>query len=303
MTPAERSLVAELFDRLAQIEAAPRDPEAEAGIKDGLRQAPNALYALVQTVLVQDEALKRADAHIRELEAELGPANEPPRQGGFLDNMRGTLFGKRDEPHAGSVPSVPPVRPGDTPTGVWGRGGDPPGSPWNRPAGGPGGNPPGSPWSQPAGGPGSNPPGGPAGYQAGGPPMGAEPMRPGGSFLGTMAASAAGMIGGSLLLGGISSMMGRRQGSASAFDQGSAGGHAASSPGSNSGDGKIAHDAGLDDIGHSPAAAGGGGDSGSDRGVGLFDSASDDAANEQDLDDDMGEGGFDDGGGGGDDGP
>ena len=88
MTPAERQLVTELFDRLATLEDAPRDPEAERLIKDGLRQAPNAIYALVQTTLVQDEALKRADARIRELEAEFGIQPEPPRQGGFLDNMR-----------------------------------------------------------------------------------------------------------------------------------------------------------------------------------------------------------------------
>ena len=72
MTPEERNLIGELFDRLATLEDAARDPEAERAIKDGLRQAPNAAYALVQTVLVQDEALKRADARIRALEAELG---------------------------------------------------------------------------------------------------------------------------------------------------------------------------------------------------------------------------------------
>ena len=74
MTPEERDLVTELFDRLAALEDAPRDSEAERLIKDGLRQAPNAPYALVQTVLVQDEALKRADARIRELEQAGGAA-------------------------------------------------------------------------------------------------------------------------------------------------------------------------------------------------------------------------------------
>ena len=55
----------ELFDRLATLENAPRDPEAERVIADGLRSAPHAPYALVQTALVQDEALKRADAYDR----------------------------------------------------------------------------------------------------------------------------------------------------------------------------------------------------------------------------------------------
>jgi hypothetical protein len=42
MTPEERNLVTELFDRLATLEDAQRDPEAERLVKDGLRQAPNA---------------------------------------------------------------------------------------------------------------------------------------------------------------------------------------------------------------------------------------------------------------------
>jgi uncharacterized protein len=47
------------FDRLAQVESNPRDASAERLIADGLRQAPHAIYALVQTAFVQDEALKR----------------------------------------------------------------------------------------------------------------------------------------------------------------------------------------------------------------------------------------------------
>src|SRR6201995_4882966 len=104
MTPQERQLVDDLFDRLAQGETAPRDPDATAAMQEGLRKAPNALYALVQTVLVQDEALKRANARIQELEQ--AHAGEPQQQsGGFLDSMRDTIFGKEQR---GSVPNVPP---------------------------------------------------------------------------------------------------------------------------------------------------------------------------------------------------
>src|SRR5215813_3805538 len=98
MTPEERNLVTDLFDRLAALEDAPRDREAERLIQDGLRQAPNATYALVQTVLLQDEALKRADARIKELEAQSGNGAEAPQPGGFLDSMRDSLFGRRDPP-------------------------------------------------------------------------------------------------------------------------------------------------------------------------------------------------------------
>ena len=41
-------------------------------IADGLRRAPQATYALVQTALAQDEALKRANARIEELQAQFG---------------------------------------------------------------------------------------------------------------------------------------------------------------------------------------------------------------------------------------
>ena len=111
MTPAERQLVSELFDRLATLEDAPRDPDAERAIRDGLAQAPNAVYALVQTTLVQDEALKGANARIEELEAELARSNPPQRQGGFLGNMRDSIWGRQEQPRG----SVPNVRPGDAP--------------------------------------------------------------------------------------------------------------------------------------------------------------------------------------------
>ena len=116
MTPQERQLVENLFDRLAQLENAPRDGEAVRAIVDGLRHAPNAVYPLVQTVLVQDEALKRADARIREL---TGEDVGVPASGGFLDSMRQALTGRSA---ATSVPSVrPPVSAGPDPR--WNSGG------------------------------------------------------------------------------------------------------------------------------------------------------------------------------------
>ena len=127
MTPQERQLIAELFDRLATLENAPRDPDAEAMIREGFRRAPNAAYALVQTVLVQDEALKAANNRIQEYEQQFG-APQPRREPrGFLDSMRDSLFG-RDEPR-GSVPRVPQggaYAPSGAPMGAPpGYGGDP----------------------------------------------------------------------------------------------------------------------------------------------------------------------------------
>jgi hypothetical protein len=252
MTPEERNLVIELFDRLATLEDAQRDPEAERLIRDGLRQAPNALYALVQTVLVQDEALKRADARIRELES-ASAAEAAPRDQSFLGGVRDSVFGKREG--RGSVPSV---RPGEAA----------PTSPaWHTA-------------TQPM----------PAG------PVGAPPG-PGGSFLGTAAAAAAGVIGGSLLLSGIRSMMGYQQGAHAAFDPASS--TSGASPwGGGAAGGELSRQAGLDDVGRTSSS---GGDTGS-RDYGLLDdSRNEDMQDDQDandLDDDFG---FDDGGDGGND--
>jgi hypothetical protein len=276
MTPAERQLVAELFDRLAALEDAQRDSEAERAIRDGLRQAPNAVYALVQTALVQDEALRRANARIQELEAELGMGNAPQRQGGFLDTMRDGIFGRREE-QRGSVPSV---RPGGAPMGApSGYGSGPFGA-----SSGPGGQ------MQP-------------------PP---EPGR-GGSFLGTAAAAAAGMIGGSLLLDSIRGMTGGRSGGLT--NPAAAAGQEAGSPWGNAAGGggdDLGRQLGRDDIGRSgsgnpdPFS-----DQGQNQGQGLLGNAGAENAGHEDAGHDGSfghaaddgfdlDGGFDGGDGGGD---
>src|SRR2546430_3528280 len=114
MTPQEQQLVADLFDRLASLEGQRRDPDAERLIREGLGRAPNSVYALVQSVLVQDEALKRAAARIEELEhAAAGGAEHAQGSGGFLDNLRNVVMGQP----RGSVPSVRPGGQGSS--GVW----------------------------------------------------------------------------------------------------------------------------------------------------------------------------------------
>lgn len=220
MTPQERQMIDELFDRLARLESAPRDPDAAGAIAQGLRQAPNAAYALVQTVLVQDEALKRANSRIQELEA--AGAGEQPAAGGFLDSMRETIFGQTQP--RGSVPNVPP--PSSRP--VWNSGqvmqqAQSPGH-YDQ-----------APYGQPYGAPQS-------------------PLGGGGSFLGTAAAAAAGMVGGSLLLGGIRSMMGGGShhgfGDAAGLDRG-----AGQTPLSDQSGSALSRDAGINDIGSSAGRA------------------------------------------------
>ena len=248
MTPQERQLMVQLFDRLATLENSPRDPDAEAMIREGFRRAPNAAYALVQTVLIQDEALKAANAHIQELERQSGvpqQQEEPPR--GFLDSMRSSIFGS-DAPR-GSVPRVPQA-----------------GAPTGRP----------DPWGQQQGYQGQGGQGqgyqGQGQYPGQGAPMQAPPQQGGGSsFLGTAAAVAAGAIGGSLLMGGIRSALGGHQTAGGPFSgamdslSGRSGGDRA--PGSgNAASSDLSRDAGLNDI----SGRSGSGDSGGSQRAGLF---------------------------------
>ena len=80
MQPEERDLIAGLFGRLNSFEAQPRDPEADRLIALSIASQPGASYLLVQTVLVQEQALKGAQARISELEAKVAAAPAP----GFL---------------------------------------------------------------------------------------------------------------------------------------------------------------------------------------------------------------------------
>jgi hypothetical protein len=82
MQSQERDLIAGLFGRLQQFESQPRDPEAEALIRDFVARQPASPYLLVQTVLVQEQALKAAQERIAELEAKAGGA--APAGSGFL---------------------------------------------------------------------------------------------------------------------------------------------------------------------------------------------------------------------------
>jgi hypothetical protein len=223
MTPQERQLIDDLFDRLSKVESSPRDPDALAAISQGLRRAPNAVYSLVQTVLLQDEALKRANSRIQELEAQ--GAGEQQQSGGFLDSMRETILGQGQG--RGSVPNVRPPELPNRPT-------------WNT-----------GQVMQQAQAPGQYGQGqAPYGQQPYGAPQ--APMGGGGgSFLGTAAAAAAGMVGGSLLLGSIRSMMGGGGHQSFGDTAGHGGGIEDRRPWGDQSGGDLARDAGVNDIGSS----------------------------------------------------
>ncbi len=247
MTPQERQLVDDLFDRLAKLETAPRDPDAIAAISQGLRRAPNAVYALVQTTLLQDEALKRAHARIQELE---GGEAEQQQSGGFLDSMRDAIFGPNQS--RGSVPNVRPPEVGGRPA-------------WNT----------GQVLQQGQG---------PGQYNQGqyGQPYGA-PQAPvgggGGSFLGTAAAAAAGVVGGGLLMSSIRSMMGGGHQSGFGDSAGLGGGGSRTPWSGDQSSSDLARDAGINDIG-----SGGGHRADDSSRAGFFDQASNDSDDHDDMD-------------------
>ena len=90
MTPQERQVLADLFERIRSAAAAPRDAEAEAFIAEAVRAQPYAPYLLAQTALVQQHALDAAAQRIQELEAK---AAQPAQESGFLGNLGRSLFG------------------------------------------------------------------------------------------------------------------------------------------------------------------------------------------------------------------
>ena len=99
MTPEERQMLADLFERVRGAAANPRDPQAEAFINDAVRAVPFAPYVLAQTVLVQQHALEGAAQRIAELEAQAKSAAQQPAQDtSFLGSIGRTIFGGPSAP-------------------------------------------------------------------------------------------------------------------------------------------------------------------------------------------------------------
>jgi hypothetical protein len=112
MTPEERRLIDGLFDRMRGFGSPEIDREAETLINQSMRMTPNAAYMLVQSVLVQEQALEAANVRVRDLEERVRALEEdssrpPTSSGSFL----GGLFGagrpaSAPEPKPSSVPQV-----------------------------------------------------------------------------------------------------------------------------------------------------------------------------------------------------
>ena len=177
MTPEERQLIAGLFDRMRSYGAPDKDREAEALIAQSVRANPDATYMLVQSVLVQEQALEASNNRVQDLEEQLRAmesAQEPrgSRSGGFLGGAWNS--GRRGEEARSSVPQVGARA---TPSAYESR----------------------SPWSQGSYQPQSQP-------QS--QPQQAPPAPSGGGFMKSALATAAGVAGGMVLADSLRSMLG-----------------------------------------------------------------------------------------------
>src|SRR5438105_13399286 len=105
MVPQERDLITTLLARLKGAAGQPKDPEADALIRQAMVEQPDAPYYLVQTVLIQDLSLHQAQNRIAELEQQLNTqaATKPTS---FLGNLFGTS--QPAAPPPTSVPSAGP---------------------------------------------------------------------------------------------------------------------------------------------------------------------------------------------------
>jgi uncharacterized protein len=179
MTPQERDLVTALLDRLRQQGNQPKDPEAAALIRRAMAEQPDAPYYLVQTVLIQDMALRNAESRIAELERQLAQARAAP---------------------------APQQQPASFLGGA-GRGSVPSSGAWTRPTQG---GAPETVWSQSGGAPAG---GGPPIMPGAGSSAPAIMPGAGSGFLRQAATTAAGIAGGALLFQGIESLFGPHYGS------------------------------------------------------------------------------------------
>jgi hypothetical protein len=115
VTPEDRQLITGLFDRMRNFGVPAKDRDAEALIAQLVRALPDAPYMLVQSVLVQENALQQAGTRIQELEENLKALEREQQSrgsssGSFLGSggFLGGLFGGGARPPSGRAESSVP---------------------------------------------------------------------------------------------------------------------------------------------------------------------------------------------------
>lgn len=211
MTPQENEKLQQFLGQLSQAQGVQRDSEADAMISAAMSRQPDAAYLLVQRTLLQDQALQVAQARIAELEKQAQAPAAAPAAS-FLGGADAWGNSARTRPDAVASPAAPSAYP---------QAGAAPLAPaYQAPA-------------APAQG----------GFLGG--------MGGGSNFLGTMAATAAGVAGGAFLFQGIGNLMGNH-GAKDAGQQ-----HGVASDASNTqtpaANNSLAQDAGVNDVGSTPS--------------------------------------------------
>src|SRR5581483_6415646 len=110
MTPHERELILKVADELRTADRSAVDAEAEQLIRTEVASQRNAAYLLTQRVIVQELALKQAQAKIDELQGRAGASG----RGGFLPGGTGAggIPGAAGQPwHQGAPPAGPQPAP------------------------------------------------------------------------------------------------------------------------------------------------------------------------------------------------
>ncbi len=111
----EQELIDELFGNLAQLEreAGPRDAEAERHIDQRVERQPASVYFMAQSLILQERALAAAQERIEELEREAEARAGAGGRGSFLGGLfsgggagDGASGARTSVPSTGSVPSA-----------------------------------------------------------------------------------------------------------------------------------------------------------------------------------------------------
>ena len=100
MTEQERDLISNLAERIKSAPAPQVDRDADSLIRSAIGSRPDALYILTQTVLIQEMALKQAQAQIETLKQQAADSNAQSPQSGFMPSSSGYSQSR----YAGSTP-------------------------------------------------------------------------------------------------------------------------------------------------------------------------------------------------------
>ncbi len=115
MTPQESTMLNDLVGRIQQTQLPEKDAEAEGFLQQRLGSNPDALYILAQTVLVQNIALERGQAQVRQLQQQLqqaqGQIQQAQAQPAHATSFLGSLLGRHDASPPPPLPQRAPVAP------------------------------------------------------------------------------------------------------------------------------------------------------------------------------------------------